>query len=145
MGLWNSSQMQEDCTTWKTQHMLVMDGMTNHKYNKEEEEEEEEEEESKDFEQDGSKESEDTEGLNLKETEENKSNEYVLVNTVQGHFKAYTRHKIKNAQEAAVSLLLNLGAAQQGRSMMFSGEKKILFKGWKKGFVMNTKLDFMRC
>jgi hypothetical protein len=84
------------------QYMLVMDGMTNHKDNKEEEEEvskdfehvenmadheddgeeEEEDEENKDFEQVGNQELEDTEGLNLKETEENKSNEYVLVNTV---------------------------------------------------------------
>jgi hypothetical protein len=43
-----------------------------------------------------------------------------------------------------VSLLLNQGAAQQGRSVLFSGEQKLLFEGWKKGFVMNTKLDFMR-
>ncbi len=91
-------------------HMLVTDGMTDHKDNEEkvskdfehigEEEEvsndfehienmtdhdedgEEEEEESKDFEQVGNQELEDTEGLNLKETEENKNNEYVLVNTV---------------------------------------------------------------
>jgi hypothetical protein len=47
--------------------------------------------------------------------------------------------------DSAVSLLLNLGAAQQGRSVLFSGEQKLLFEGWKKGFVMNTKLDFMRC
>jgi hypothetical protein len=45
---------------------------------------------------------------------------------------------------SAVSLLLNLEAAQQGRSMLFSDEQKLLFEGWKKGFVMNTKLDFMR-
>jgi hypothetical protein len=61
---------------------------------------EEEEEESEDFEQVGNQELEDTEGLNLKETEENKSNEYMLVNTVQGNFEGYTRHKIKKAQEA---------------------------------------------
>jgi hypothetical protein len=97
--------------------MLVMDGMTDHKDNEEEEEEvskdfelvenmtdheddgEEQEEENKDFEQVGNQELEDTEGLNLKETEENKSNEYVLVNTVQGNFIGYTRHKIKKAQE----------------------------------------------
>ena len=60
-------------------------------------------------------------------------------------------HLIKNgtlqlsgAELSAVSLLLNLGAAQQGRSMLFSDEQKLLFDGWKKGFVMNTKLDFMR-
>jgi hypothetical protein len=46
--------------------------------------------------------------------------------------------------KSAVSLLLNLGAAGQGRSMLFSDEQKLLFKGWKKGFVKNTKLDFMR-
>jgi hypothetical protein len=79
------------------QHMLVMDGMTNHKDN---EEEEEEEEESKDSEQVGNQELEDNEGLNLKETEENKSNKCVLVNTVQGNFEGYTRHEIKKAQEA---------------------------------------------
>jgi hypothetical protein len=44
----------------------------------------------------------------------------------------------------AVSLLFNLGAAQQGRSVLFSDEQKLLFEGWKKGFVKNTKLDFMR-
>jgi hypothetical protein len=44
----------------------------------------------------------------------------------------------------AVSLLLNLGAAQRGRSMLFLDEHKLLFKGWKKGFVMNTKFDFLR-
>jgi hypothetical protein len=43
---------------------------------------------------------EDIEGLNLKETEENKSNKYVLVNTAQGNFEGYTRHEIKKAQEA---------------------------------------------
>jgi hypothetical protein len=46
--------------------------------------------------------------------------------------------------DSAVSLLLNQGAAQQGRSVLFSDEQKLLFKGWKKGFVMNTKLVFMR-
>jgi hypothetical protein len=74
------------------QHMLVMDGMTDHKDNEEEEEEvskdfehvenmtdhedngKEEEEESKGFKQVGNQELEDNEGLNLKETEENKSN-----------------------------------------------------------------------
>jgi hypothetical protein len=44
----------------------------------------------------------------------------------------------------AVSLLLNLEAARQGRSMLFSDEQKLLFEGGKKGFVKNTKLDFMR-
>ncbi len=44
----------------------------------------------------------------------------------------------------AVSLLLNLGAAQWGRSVLFSDEQKLLHKGWKKGFVMSTELDFMR-
>jgi hypothetical protein len=44
-----------------------------------------------------------------------------------------------------VSLLLNLEAARQGRSVLFSDEQKLLFKGGKKGFVMNTKLDFMSC
>ncbi len=45
----------------------------------------------------------------------------------------------------AVSLLLNLEVARQGRSMLFSDEKKLLFEGRKKGFAKNTKLDFMRC
>jgi hypothetical protein len=44
--------------------------------------------------------------------------------------------------DSAVTLFLNLGAAQQGRSVLFSDEQKLLVKGWKKGFVMNTKLDF---
>ncbi len=35
----------------------------------------------------------------------------------------------------AVSLLLNLEAAQRGRSMLFSDEQKLLFKGRKKGFA----------
>jgi hypothetical protein len=69
--------------------------MTNHKDKVEEEDGERE-----DFEQVGNQELEDTEGLNLKETEENKSNEYVLVNTVQGNFEGNTRHKIKKAQVA---------------------------------------------
>jgi hypothetical protein len=43
----------------------------------------------------------------------------------------------------AVSLLLNLEAAQQGSSMLFSDEQKLLFKGGNKGFVKNTKLDFV--
>jgi hypothetical protein len=46
--------------------------------------------------------------------------------------------------DSAVSLLLNLEAAQQGRSMLFSDEQKLLFEGGKKGFVENTKLDVMR-
>ncbi len=29
--------------------------------------------------------------------------------------------------------------------MLFSDDQKLLFKGGKKGFVKNTKLDFMRC
>jgi hypothetical protein len=47
--------------------------------------------------------------------------------------------------DSAVSLLLNLEAARQGRSVLFSDEQKSLFKGGKEGFVKNTKLDFMRC
>jgi hypothetical protein len=49
----------------------------------------------------------------------------------------------RTAQDA-VSLLFNLGAAQHGGSVLFSDEQKLLFEGWEKGFVMNTKLDFMR-
>jgi hypothetical protein len=48
-----------------------------------------------------------------------------------------------SSHEAALSLLFNLGSARQERSMLFSDEQKLLFKGWKKGFVKNTKLDFM--
>jgi hypothetical protein len=44
----------------------------------------------------------------------------------------------------AVGLLLNLGAARRGRSVLFSDEQKLLFEGWKKVFVMNTRLDFIR-
>jgi hypothetical protein len=46
--------------------------------------------------------------------------------------------------DSAISLLFNLGAAQQGRSMLTSDEQQLLFEGSKKGFVKNTKLDFMR-
>jgi hypothetical protein len=48
----------------------------------------------------GLEELKDTEGLNLEETEKNKSNEYMLVNTVRGNFEGYTRHDIKQVQEA---------------------------------------------
>jgi hypothetical protein len=34
-----------------------------------------------------------------------------------------------------MSLLLNLEAAGQGRSMLFIDEQKLLFKGRKKGFA----------
>jgi hypothetical protein len=47
-------------------------------------------------------------------------------------------------QKPAVSLLLNLEAARQGRSMLFSDEQKLLFDSGEKGFVKNSKLDFMR-
>ena len=46
---------------------------------------------------------------------------------------------------SAVSLLLNLGATQQERSVRFLDEQKLQFKGSKKGFVKNTNLGFMRC
>jgi hypothetical protein len=49
-----------------------------------------------------------------------------------------------NSNVNAVSLLLNLEAAQRGRSVLFSDEQKLLFEGGKKGVVKNTKLDFMR-
>ncbi len=106
-----------DMSTDETvQNMLVMAGMTDHKNNGREEEEEsehfehaenmtdhkdngeEEEQESKDFKQIENIELEDTEDLGLKETEENKSNEYLLVNPVQGNFEGYTRHNIKKAR-----------------------------------------------
>jgi hypothetical protein len=51
---------------------------------------------------------------------------------------------VKLSIDSAVSLLLNLEAAQQGRSVLFSDEQKLLFEGRKKGFAKNTKLDFMR-
>jgi hypothetical protein len=47
--------------------------------------------------------------------------------------------------DSALSLLINLEAIQQGRSMLFSGEQMLLFEGLKRGFVKNAKLDFMRC
>jgi hypothetical protein len=37
--------------------------------------------------------------------------------------------------DSAISLLLNLEAARQGRSMLFSDEQKLLFEGRKRGFV----------
>jgi hypothetical protein len=45
---------------------------------------------------------------------------------------------------SALSLLITLEAAQQGRSVLFSDEQRLLFEGWKKGYIKNTKLDFMR-
>jgi hypothetical protein len=48
------------------------------------------------------------------------------------------------AKATAVSLLLNLEAAQRGRSMLFSDEQKLVFKGGKKRLVKNNKLDFMQ-
>jgi hypothetical protein len=50
------------------------------------------------------------------------------------------QYKLSN--DSALSLLITLEAAQQGRSVLFSDEQKLLFKGWKKGFDTNTKLDF---
>jgi hypothetical protein len=44
----------------------------------------------------------------------------------------------------AVSHLFNPEVAQQGRSVLFLDEQKLLFEGGKKGFAKNTKLDFMR-
>jgi hypothetical protein len=38
--------------------------------------------------------------------------------------------------------LLNLEAARQGKSVLFSDEQKLLFEGGKKKFVKNIKLDF---
>ncbi len=46
--------------------------------------------------------------------------------------------------DSAVSLLQNLEAAWQGRSVLFLDEQKLHFECGKKGFVRNTKLDFMR-
>jgi hypothetical protein len=46
--------------------------------------------------------------------------------------------------DSAVSLLLNLEVARQGRSVLFSDEQKLPFEGGKKGFAKNTKLDSMR-
>jgi hypothetical protein len=40
--------------------------------------------------------------------------------------------------DSAISILLNLEAAGQGMSVLFSDEQKLLFKGGKKGFVKNT-------
>ncbi len=44
--------------------------------------------------------------------------------------------------DSALSLLITLEAAQQGRSVLFSDEQKLLFQGWKKRFVKTAKLDF---
>jgi hypothetical protein len=61
------------------------------------------------------------------------------------HVVSGTTYAILEPHVSAISLLLYLEAAQQGRSMLFSDEQKLLFEGGKKGFVKNTKLDFMRC
>ncbi len=55
-----------------------------------------------------------------------------------------TGHPIPAMLMGAVSLLLDLEAARRGRSVLFSDDQKLLFEGGKKGFVKNTKLDFMR-
>ncbi len=59
--------------------------------------------------------------------------------------KALNKKVVTKIRETAVSLLLNLEAARQGRSVLFSDEQKLLFEGRKKGFAYNTKLDFMSC
>jgi hypothetical protein len=46
--------------------------------------------------------------------------------------------------ESAVGLLLNLETAGQGRSVLLSDEQNLLLTETKKGFVENTKTDFMR-
>ncbi len=46
--------------------------------------------------------------------------------------------------DSALSLLITLEAAQQGRRVLFSDDQRLLFEGWKKGFVKNTKLDFYK-
>jgi hypothetical protein len=48
----------------------------------------------------------------------------------------------QHAFSTAISLLLNLETAQRGRSVLFSVEQKLLFKGGKKGFVKNAKIGF---
>ncbi len=50
-------------------------------------------------------------------------------------FLDYDRPVIVKGYDPAVSLLLNLEAARQGRSVLFSDEQKLLFKGRKKGFA----------
>jgi hypothetical protein len=42
----------------------------------------------------------------------------------------------------AVSLLLNLETAQQGRSMLFSDEQRLLSKGRKKGVCIEHQIGF---
>jgi hypothetical protein len=43
----------------------------------------------------------------------------------------------------AVSLLINLETAQQGRSVLLSDEQRLLFKGRKKGVCLEYQMDFM--
>jgi hypothetical protein len=38
---------------------------------------------------------------------------------------------VELSMDSAISLLLNLEAARQGRSVLFSDEQKLLFEGWK--------------
>jgi hypothetical protein len=45
--------------------------------------------------------------------------------------------------DSAVSHLINLEIARQGRSMLLLDEQKLLLKERKKGFAENAKLDFM--
>jgi hypothetical protein len=46
--------------------------------------------------------------------------------------------------DSAVGLLLNLEAAQQGGSVLFSGEQNLLLKEGKRGLRRTPKMDFMR-
>jgi hypothetical protein len=59
------------------------------------------------------------------------------------HARHQPRQEAVLVLQPAITLLLNLEAAQQGKSVMFSDKQKLLFKGGKKGFAKNTKLDFM--
>jgi hypothetical protein len=51
------------------------------------------------------------------------------------HSSVINNQQLSTEDSLAVSLLLNLEAAQQGRSMLFSDEQRLLFKGRKKGFA----------
>jgi hypothetical protein len=55
--------------------------------------------------------------------------------SLKGPMAVGTTSNFSHFASPAVNLLFNLEAAQQGRSMLFSDEQKLLFKGRKRGFA----------
>jgi hypothetical protein len=62
------------------------------------------------------------------------NNGMINLQLIMSHKKGRNEHE-RTQQDNAISLLLNLEAAQQGRSMLFSDKQKLLFKGGKEGLL----------